>query len=328
VNATRSPAVDLARVIAILLVPLCHCPLTGSIEKTAPMFLIREFLGYGVPPLFFLLSGYLGASKIDDRTVGIGRYVTEKLRRLAVPFLFWNTLLLSLIFLAKTLGVEAFMRSSGAYFNVKSTLPSVASAWLGIGRAPIVYQFWFLRDLIVVSVLGIVVCRILPGIPLWLWLLFVVPVPMASSMGYFLLGYTLQPHSRAWQSLAWPSLVGYCLAWILLGWSIFLEWISVPYMLQHLGSAIFLFCLAALLSRSVLGRRLSALGSASFFVYAAHEPTQTLIAKIWLTRGWPWYGSVFYFLLVPGVVFCSCLLVHHLLRRSAPGLLPYVTGGR
>jgi len=331
-NTTRLPVPDLARVIAVILVTLCHCPVTGSDENMPAALLVRgfHFLGDGVPPLFFLLSGYLGASKINDRTIRMGRYAAGKLRTLAVPFLFWNALLLSLVFLARALGIEALTRSGGAYFDVKSTLSSVASAWLGIGRAPIVYQFWFLRDLIVVSILGIVVCRALARIPLLLLLLLLlaIPVPMARSMGCFLLGYSIKPHGRVLQSLAWQLLLGYCLAWILLGWGISMEWIAVPTLLQHIGSAAFLFCLAALFCRCALGRRLAVLGSASFFVYAAHEPTQTLLAKIWLMRGWPWFGSVFYFLFIPSVVFASCILVYHGLRRSAPGLLPYVTGGR
>jgi len=305
---------------------------TDSDEKLPALTLVKGFLflGYGVPPLYFLLSGYLGARKINDRTVRVGRYAKEKFRTLAVPFLFWNALLLFLIFLAKGLGIEALTRSSGAYFNVKPTLSSVASAWLGIGRRPIVYQFWFVRDLIVVSILGIVVCRTLPRIALLLLLLLllVVPVPMARSMGCFLLGYFLKPHGHIWQSPAWQLLLAYCLAWILLGWGIFMQWIAMPTLLQHIGSAAFLFCLAALLCRFTLGRRLAALGSASFFVYAAHEPTQTLVAKIWLARGWPWHGSVFYFFVIPSMVFAACILAYHVLRRSAPGLLPYVTGGR
>ena len=157
-KTTRLPVLDLVRVISIFVLTLIHCPVTDGGEKLPATSLVKafHFLGSGVPPLFFLLSGYLGACKINDRAVRMGRYAGEKLRTLAVPFLFWNALLLSLIFLAKALGIETITRSGGAYFNVNLTLPSVLSAWLGIGRAPIVYQFWFVRDLIVVSILAIV----------------------------------------------------------------------------------------------------------------------------------------------------------------------------
>jgi hypothetical protein len=65
-----------------------------------------------------------------------------------------------------------------------------------------------------------------------------------------------------------------------------------------------------------------------FLVYAIHEPTQTIMAKIWLARGWPWYGSLLCFLLIPLVVFPTCILAYSWLRRWTPRLLLYVTGGR
>ena len=327
-SSPRQAVLDLLRVIAMFFVMLMHSPVTGDPRNESVVFFLKSFLASGAVPLFFMLSGYLGARKINDRGVNIGSYAGEKLRTLVIPFLFWNALVLSLVFLAKALGVDSLFRSSGAYFDVEPTLSSMASAFFGIGRSPIVYQFWFLRDLIVVSVVSFAVCRYLPRIPLLPWLLFFIPVPMAHSLGYFLLGYTLQPSLPTSPYLVGQSLGSYCVAWILLGCWTLLMGTSIPYPLQQIGSAAFIFFLTLLLSRLALGQRLAVLGSSTFLIYAIHEPMQTIMAKIWLEQGWPLYGSLFCFLLIPFVVFPTCILAYYFLRRLSPGLLPYMTGGR
>jgi len=328
VSSTRLPVLDLLRVIAMFFVMLMHSPVTGDPKDKPAVFFLKSFIASGAVPLFFLLSGYLGARKINDRGVSIGCYAKEKLHTLVIPFLFWNALVLSLVFLAKAIGLDSVSRSSGAYFDVEPTVSSIASALLGIGRPPIVYQFWFLRDLIVVTLVSFVICRYIPRIPLLPWLLFFIPIPMASSMGYFLLGYTIQPYFSTSQYFVGQSLGSYCIAWILLGCGTIVMWTSIPFPLQQIGSTTFILFLSLLLSRFALGQRLAVLGSSTFLVYAIHEPMQTFIAKIWLAHGWPLYGSLFSFLLIPIVVLPLCILAYYFIRRLLPWLLPYVTGGR
>lgn len=328
VRSPRLPALDLLRVVAMFFVMLIHSPVTGDPQDRPVLYFVKDFLAGGAVPAFFLLSGYLGAKKIRDPGVSAGVYVREKLRTLVLPFVLWNGLTLSLVFLAKALHVDSISRSSGAYFDVEPTLSSMAAALFGVGRSPIAYQFWFVRDLIIVSVVSLVVCRVLPRIPLLPWLLFFIPVPMAGSMGYFLLGVAIQLHVSTWRGLGGTSLGLYCAAWILVGLATVMRGTPIPYPLQQIGSAAFLFFVALLLSRVAWGQRLAALGSSTFIVYALHEPIQTLMAKIWLMRAWPWYGSFLCFLLIPLVVFPVCVLVYALLRRWSPRLLQVLTGGR
>jgi fucose 4-O-acetylase-like acetyltransferase len=326
--APRLAFLDLARVLAMVLVLLAHSPVTGEPATSPVVRWVKDVLVSGVVPLFFILSGYLAARRLNDPGSRAGEYARDKFRSLVIPFLFWNGLVLSLVFAAKALGAESRFRGSGGYFAVEPTLASVVSALLGIGRWPIVYQFWFLRDLIVVSALSWILCRHVRWIGLLLWPLFLVPVSMASSLAYFLLGYALEPYGARCQHLARRWLGCFCGVWIAAGWLSLAVGGTIASPLRQIGSAVFILALSLIVSRWSWGRGLAVLGSSTFFIYASHEPLQTLLAKAWFVRGWPGYGSAWCFLLVPLLVFPACLLVYHALRRWSPWLLACATGGR
>jgi len=327
-DTTRSNSLDLLRVIAIVCVTLIHSAIGSDVRSGSK---ILEFIGCltaGAVPAFFLLSGYLGARKINSKDVDIYSYIKEKFHTLAVPFLFWNALVLSLVFVVKFSGLSELMRGGGAYFDVDLTFTSMASALLGIGRLPIVYQFWFLRDLIVVSLVSVMVCRYTPRIPLLSWLLFFIPLGMAHSMAYYLLGYSLKEYFPA-SGFPSPKTSGlYCVGCIVIGWGIGFRWTSIPYPLFEIGAAAFLFFLSLVLYHFRLGKCLAALGAATFMVFAIHEPTQTVIFRVWQAKGWPGFNSAVCYFLVPLVVFCLGVSFYYAMRRFFPGLLKYTTGGR
>jgi hypothetical protein len=106
------------------------------------------------------------------------------------------------------------------------------------------------------------------------------------------------------------------------------SWLVIPFPLQQIGSATFIFFIARTISFTAWAPRVSVLAPAIFFVYATHEPTQTIIAKVWQNLGLPGFGTVAFFLAVPAAVFPLTVAGYMLLRRTLPGLLPIMTGGR
>jgi len=139
-----------------------HSPGNADMQTAPEIFLLKGFISSGAVPVFFLLSGYFGARKIDLKSVSPGHYIQEKIHTLIIPFLFWNSAVLVLVFTVKYFHMDSAFRGSGAYFDVSPNASSIGAALFGIGRCPIVYQFWFLRDLIVVVFLAFVLCRYFP----------------------------------------------------------------------------------------------------------------------------------------------------------------------
>jgi hypothetical protein len=199
---------------------------------------------------------------------------------------------------------------------------------LGIGRTPIVYQFWFLRDLIIATFLAFFLCRHVPKIPLLPWLFFFIPLPVAASLGYYLLGYQLHSYLLPGKFPTVHVSFLYCACWLLMGIGVLVNMIVIPFPLQQIGSAAFIFMLAIIAAANSLTARLSILGSAVFFVYAAHEPLQTILSKSWQILHIPAYGTFLCFLLIPAVVFPLCVVTYRILRNLAPRLTAFVTGGR
>ncbi|OYW77446.1 MAG: hypothetical protein B7Z37_04195 [Verrucomicrobia bacterium 12-59-8] len=164
----RVAVLDIVRVVGMIFVMFIHSPIKEELKGSPEVFLLHSFFASGAVPIFFLLSGYLGAKRIRSDQFSWFAYAKDKLNSLIIPFLFWNVLVILLVFVAKATGLSTVFQGNGSYFDLQFSVSSIATALFGIGRAPIVYQFWFLRDLIIVSFLAVIVCRRLPNIPLHL----------------------------------------------------------------------------------------------------------------------------------------------------------------
>ena len=104
-KSAHSAILDIVRVLGMFFVMLIHSPV-GTASDSTPIIFLKGFVGGGAVPLFFILSGYLGANKIESVSVTPRQYFEEKWRTLVVPFLFWNTAVLSLVFVAKYVAVH------------------------------------------------------------------------------------------------------------------------------------------------------------------------------------------------------------------------------
>ena len=331
----RNTTLDLVRVIGMVFVMFIHAP--GPLDPAVDpaMFFFKGFLATGAVPVFFILSGYLGARRVNPGGGSFGPYLREKFRTLVVPLLLWNSLLLAAVFAMKFAGLDSKLRGQGAYFDNDGSLSAFTTDLVGIGwnpvvqdRTPIVYQFWFVRDLIVVSILAFVIVRYLPKIPLLAWILFFVPLPFAASLGYYLLGHQLAAVFRPEDYPAPRRTVAFCGAWVLIGCALTAGAVSLPFPFKQLGSAAFIFGLALLVAERPSSARLAMLGPAVFFVFAAHEPLQTVLSKVWQSSGLPGYGTLPCLLVTAAVTFAVCLVAYYLMRRIAPRLLALATGGR
>ena len=318
----------------------------GGVERYT--HLVRQFLSEGVAatavPLFFLLAGRL---YFKGPRFGASHYRSKlraRVRTLLVPYLGWN-LLLAFAFAAasrvEALGSVVSGRQAQGLFES----PSEAFATVfGVGRDPIAYPLWFLRDLMLVVTLltplfafgyrtAPALFALVLGVP---WLLHAWPLESFSVVGplFFFIGGWFGWNERP---MFPPSngLARWALLWVTLLSADFLGFTGdfYPYVRQ-IGLAagiVTMLALASLVgSRPALAGRLSAAAPFAFFLYAAHEPLLTLLGRMGgkvLAPLTPLDDLAIYFGSVAFVV-AALTLVQKVLGRMAPRALRLLTGGR
>jgi peptidoglycan/LPS O-acetylase OafA/YrhL len=303
--------------------------ITGSIARIAV-------------PLFFMMSGFLFFRGTAFSAAIYGAKLRSRVKSLLIPFLFWNLALFALVAVGQHVPrLAPFFNGQTAPLTAMSPFQMI-DAVIGITRYPTAYQFWFIRDLMVLVVLS----------PLW-WL-------AARYAGWV----ALAALAIGWVFNIWPvpipaiepALFFYLGSFVAIrGWSLFavdrFGWWLVPLFVLLLG----LDCAEALAYRTdyslhpvmVVGlilalkvsrwlaesdrwrARLVTLGGASFFVFAAHEPLVTIGKKLAFHTLPMTAGTVLVtYAVLPVLVICLTLAGYRLLLKTVPGFLRLIIGGR
>ncbi|MCA9000363.1 MAG: acyltransferase [Planctomycetes bacterium] len=301
--------------------------------------MLSEGLAAVAVPLFFLVSGYLFFAGWRFSRQGFGAKLRSRTRTIGIPYLIWNVALALALALAHALPATRGLLSGkqGAF------LDGGPWEWLkaigGLDGPPVVYQFWFLRDLMVAILL----------VPLWSLAHRFQPALWAAILGGLWF-------SHSWP-LAYPSIVAllffYLGSWVaargrsLFFWDGAWPWLALAYVVLlgleivgghaelHLfgillGIAVALAATQFLRAPSAWGDRLQRWAAYSFMVFALHEPLLTVIQRLTakVIQGTsPWLDLILY-LAIPTVVVIGSCWVHAILSRIAPRFAAWITGGR
>lgn len=164
-------------------------------------YLFQQFIANGVAaiavPFFAMISGFFMTGKVDDMQQYRANLV-KKSRTLLLPYLLASTLLLAVLLLHNYIG----HKDINAYLNPVYLLESIFAQ-------PVSVQFWFLRDLIVLTLLAplfltqnSIYSSVLGALLISLWLLNIQPMPIIAdwylisieTMFFFWLGGVVRRH--------------------------------------------------------------------------------------------------------------------------------------
>ncbi len=313
--------------------------------ETPVLDLIRELISQGLArtavPIFFLISGLLF---FNEKTFTIKDYIKKLASRthsLFIPFVFWNCLALSIFALAQSISyLEPLF--SGQNTPIKDyTWFDFAAAIFGINRHPISYQFWFIRDLMVLAILSPILARLLTKAP-WIlilpasifWLFDVgnhwIPSPEACL--FFCIGALISLRNQSlfpsnilgnFAGILYPILVVIC---------VLNPTVVEAGVFHHATVAIGVLALLHasqfIMKLPKLERTLLRLSGASFFVFAAHEPILTFIRKAGV-RLLQDYGEIYLiglYLTLPLILAYALVLVYNRLHMAWPAVLKIISG--
>lgn len=335
-------ALTVANLFAILLVIGIHYRSAKTSDGSSSNwdFLFQEFLLNGVAraavPLFALLSGFFLAGNVGS-IGGYRQVLAKKLRTLFVPYLLASALILVGVAVTSMLRGQVDNRYGSLYAVLRTLIARPASI-----------QFWFLRDLVILTVLSPLLLNwraplltiagcLMVGT---LWLFNIQPLPVVAEWYlinietalFFMLGGVLYRHRTRLAALAEPSassrllILGSWLALIAIRISID-PTLDVWYVEKYSLASLLLYKMAICLGVVSLIQlsypagdyvSLVYLSGHAFFVFLFHyEPLSALVTAV----------SPSFYLAFPLATVLAFMLAELMSRLVAPGYL-LLCGGR
>ena len=239
--------------------------------------LVSQTLVKVAMPVFFIMSGYLFFANVDKWDVTTyKKKIWRRVKTLLIPYLIWNLLM--------AVKLKTF---SWNIFWVFWCPAGIQTDWFGqeqLMTAPANMPLWFLRDLMVVSLLTPIIYILVRKLGYWLMavltLLYLsgacafIPGLSAYSVYFFILGAFLSIRKRDLiehlKRLEWPayglSLVFVIAMLLTYSTSIF----SSMMLCFRLTGAIAVFCLASRILTSTNRRLPSLICDSAYFIYLSH----------------------------------------------------------
>jgi len=308
---------------------------------------IRDLVSRGVAriavPLFFLMSGYFFFLGLKWSLTNYKAKLKSRINSLLIPFLFWNILTLLVYAAAQYLPVTQI------YFSGKSSPISefrvydYLNALIGINSYPISYQFWFIRDLMVLVVLSPMFFLIINYVPmiflgvvsaLWFVDFWPVYIPSSSAILFFYIGALMAISGGSlfrFDSNGNKILILYILILlidVLTKGGLYNAYIHKTGILFGIASALYITQFA--LNNKKISSFLLWSSNTSFFVFAIHEPFLTITRKIVYKLLEPNSETMLLALYVsiPIVVIAVSMYIYVLLMSLNSRFVVLISGGR
>lgn len=317
-----------------------------------PSGMITELTGFLVArgftvAFFFLLAGFLFFDRFEWSGEGYLRKARMRVKTLLVPFLFWNILWLAIIAVAQNLPLTSGFFTGGVPHFTESGVYEWINSIIGIDRHPIAFQFWFIRDLMLMVALApvfhlfhrigaVTICIILFGI----WASEIFPenmpgiIPHPQTIFFFYLGSVIAVKKK---TLFLMDRYGVITTLIFLVCAVvhavfedyfFKQYVEMVGSFAGLLSALYL---TRFIYKYEKARKLFLwLGVGSFFVFAGHELTletaQRFILSVWVPSSDP--VRLLYYFALPSVYIAAAVGIFVLLKRYFPKFTSIITGMR
>jgi len=303
--------------------------------------------------MLFAISGYIFAMQ-DWRPYGLR--IQRRAKGLMIPYFVWSALGLLLTYLLQRFPVTAEAVRASQLDQLGDNRPyeqigiaGMLYRWL---IAPVSFQLWFLRSLFIYNLLYPLIKKIVLTYPviwfsllslLW-WVFFSQFFIESQSLLFFSAGIWLCKTKFAierkpvWLSttLCWLIFIGLSVIKTFMAFE-FEETTDVSVLLfsfLHMmtataGIAAVWYSGDAFVHKAMSKNWLVTLTGFSFIIYAMHVPLLPYITRLlfMLMHGLPYYRLLTY-LLAALLVFLICIGTGALLRRLAPRLYVWMTGGR
>lgn len=355
ITEETSKRITSLRFILIVLVIFIHSNLTVSeaidynYDFIQPVWveIIKNIfcyiLGNAAVPLFFLFSSYLQFSKNDKYVV----LLKKRCKSLLIPYILWTFFYIFLFYLVQLIpqissyfqNPDNIIRNWDFFDWLKAfTYQKFSSS----GNYPFVFQFWFIRDLIILIILSPLLKLLMEKIPYVVIILVsifaitntpILFIDRASSLFFYVAGYFFATYKVSFFHIAdkikiWEYFI------LLLLYCLFQFVFQGKYNFGFLGiiiSCLFFLKLSYYFVRNdKIYSKLKYLAQYSFFLYAVHTPfIGTAINKI-TQKVIPLHGifCLIQFLAASILTLFIGTIIAFIFKKIFPRLFKILSGGR
>ena len=292
-------------------------------------------------PIFYLLSGYLFFAGFSWSFKNYLTKLKKRIRTLLIPFLFWSFAIVAIYALVQAIPATKIFLSGESPTIANFGFFDYLNELLGYKRPQLAFQFWFIRDLIILALISPII-NIITRYPVLLlpfaycWFINFGPLilPESTSIFFFSIGAYIAKSKKDLFFLDNYGLISIFI-YLILG---IIDAINIAQMHNsYIHNTATLFGILAFFYISKLIAHcepikplLLQLSRTSFFVFCIHEPMLTIIRKITFKLIPPdsQYDILLLYFLIPAVTVTLALLIFYTLLHFVPKFLGLITGDR
>ncbi len=313
-------------------------------------FFIQEFISRGVVrvalPLFFILSGYLFFLKIEGSWKEFLGKFKKRFLTLVIPYLFWSLIIFVSFYFAQKL-LPQYNHFFGNLLVVNLSIRDILNK---IIIDPIPFQFWFIRDLIILVILSPILFYLLKQLKIFIiiilfltWFLGVhLYIVAPDALLFFSVGaYIAINKSDFLLKIRKKQLTFYLTVfWLLI---LLIKTIMILYYDVSFSSESYILKFSILIGLAAVwslfdnvfknstidNRKLNRLTEFTFIIFAFHEPLQTIIKQFLMNlfKGSE-IMSVFIYFFTTFFVITVSVFLGLFLKRFVPIFYNLITGNR
>ena len=354
-NSYLSNKIKTISCISIILVVFLHSynfdtKQNGSVilfEKSIFWF-IENYISNGLTriavPFFFIFSGFLFFLNYNNSLSEIKLKLRKRVKTLFIPYLFWSIFGIIIYLLLQNIpGIKTF-------FTKELLVDFSLIKWIDtIFINPIPYQLWFVRDLMVLVLLSpflflgikyLKIVTLLLLFSIWIYYDFSVLKNSIEALFFYSLGGYFALNKDKWNIVFlknYASLL-FFLWLIILAFSLMLKFVEYNVIAQTIVHKISI--IIGLISvwnvydllyvkQEKIINKIIAMSSATFFIYASHEPLLTIVKKIlFIILGKKEINYIEIYFIAPILVIILSYFTGNFLKRNFSKFHGIITGNR
>lgn len=307
-------------------------------------FFIQHFISEEITriavPLFFAISGYLFFLGVKGKIDEFVDKFKKRTKSLVIPYLFWSSIWIIIYYCLQSIP------QTKSFFLGKRVSDFSATDFLDtLFINPIPFQFWFIRDLIVLVLLSPIIYFLIKKIKYLLAISLLITwylnlnfyLFLNESVLFFTIGASLSiSNSQVLTKVYSKKHLIIPLIWVL--FCVFLTLIAVSntanlLLISFLHKTAILLGIASIwilydLFSKDKKEKPPLIYSFSFFIFAFHLPLMTFVRAILFKLGNTEFISFSIYLIAPIIVIFSSLFIGSLLKRALPDFYKIINGGR